>query len=145
MKCSMVEVTIMVIKDYATNELGVEVEIHLKDKLTLVGGDSGVGKTFIYNLLLNRCKINEFKCEYLFIDRSFTADRIRYLIDGCCDNLIVIDNTEIILDREIKRNISRDKRNQYIIFTHSIAGFWGITKKNLAYTICNGNKIKIYN
>ena len=55
------------------------------------------------------------------------------------DKIFVVDDADIILDKELKSLISVNTSNQYIIFTHSIDGYT-LGKKNIAVLKIKNNK-----
>lgn len=75
-------------------------DLEFQDEITLVGGDSGVGKTFLYSVLEDIRLTEEYSAIHLYNYK--TADRIKEIFElrNC---FIVIDNAAIILNNELKR------------------------------------------
>lgn len=62
------------------------------DRITLVGGDSGTGKTVLYEILEDLRLTDEYKTIRLF---NYKSDNILESINKCRDSFIVIDNADI--------------------------------------------------
>lgn len=102
---------------------GIQFEFKLKDKLIIVIGDSGVGKTYLYEILK---KLGEIKPNLNIININIDSIKlcnIKEVIKNSQNSLIVIDNAALLLDMATRVQISMDNKNQYIIFTHDTAGF----------------------
>lgn len=94
-------------------------DLEFQDEITLVGGDSGVGKTFLYSVLEDIRLTEEYSAIHLYNYK--TADRIKEIFElrNC---FIVIDNAAIILNNELKRFINFEPSNQYMLFGRNCTG-----------------------
>ena len=114
-------------------------DLEFQDEITLVGGDSGVGKTFLYSVLEDIRLTDEYSAIYLYNYK--TADRIKEIFElrNC---FIVIDNAAIILNNELKRFINFEPSNQYMLFGRNCTGL-NVSKKSFKYLTRKGNKITL--
>ena len=83
------------------------------DRITLVGGDSGTGKTVLYEMLEDLRLTDEYKAIKLF---NYKSDNFLETIKQCRDSFIVIDNADILIDDDIRRFINFEFSNQYMLF-----------------------------
>lgn len=113
--------------------------LEFEDSITLVGGDSGTGKTFLYSMLEDLRLTEEFSAIHLYNYK--TADRIKEIFElrNC---FIVIDNAAIILNNELKRFINFEPSNQYMLFGRNCTGL-NVSKKSFKYLTRKGNKITL--
>lgn len=114
-------------------------DLEFQDEITLVGGDSGVGKTFLYSVLEDIRLTEEYSAIHLYNYK--TADRIKEIFElrNC---FIVIDNAAIILNNELKRFINFEPSNQYMLFGRNCTGL-NVSKKSFKYLTRKGNKITL--
>ena len=82
------------------------------DRITLVGGDSGTGKTVLYEMLEDLRLTEDYQAIRLF---NYKTDDFSKSLMQCRNSFIVIDNADILLDDEIRKYISLDDKNQYLI------------------------------
>lgn len=121
------------------------------DRITLVGGDSGTGKTVLYEMLEDLRLTDEYKAIKLF---NYKSDNILAPIKKCRNSFIVIDNADILINDEIRRFINFEFSNQYMLFLRNCDGL-NVSDKNfkvlklednritLETVICSRNKILI--
>ena len=67
-------------------------DLEFEDRITLVGGDSGTGKTVLYEMLEDIRLTDEYKAIKLF---NYKSDDFLKAIKQCRDSFIVVDNAEI--------------------------------------------------
>lgn len=84
------------------------------DRITIVGGDSGTGKTVLYQILEDLRLTKEYKAIKLF---NYRSDNLLASLKQCKDNFIVIDNADILIDDDIRRFINFEFSNQYMLFS----------------------------
>ena len=89
------------------------------DRITLVGGDSGTGKTVLYEMLEDLRLTDEYKAIKLF---NYKSDNLLESIKQCRDSFIVIDNADILIDDAIRRFINFEFSNQYMLFLRNCDG-----------------------
>lgn len=121
------------------------------DRITLVGGDSGTGKTVLYEMLEDLRLTDEYKAIKLF---NYKSDNILEPIKKCRNSFIVIDNADILINDEIRRFINFEFSNQYMLFLRNCDGL-NVSDKSfkvlklednritLETVICSRNKILI--
>ncbi|MCM1113274.1 MAG: hypothetical protein NC399_08490 [Muribaculum sp.] len=103
------------------------IEFHFTNNITLLMGDSGMGKTLIFSILQELSVTDKrIVCiNYLDINR-----KIKDEIEKASGRLIIIDNADIILNDDIRKIIAFDKENQYLIIGRNPNNLL-ITKDNL--------------
>ncbi len=87
---------------------------NLMTELLFVGGDSGTGKTFLYGILTE-----EYNAIKLF---NYKSDDFLETIKLCCNNFIVIDNADYLLNEDVRRFINFELSNQYMLFLQNCDG-----------------------
>ena len=90
-----------------------------KDWITLVGGDSGTGKTVLYEMLEDLRLTDEYKDIKLF---NYKSDNFSESIEQCRDSFIVVDNADNLIDDEVRRFINFEPSNQYMLFLRNCDG-----------------------
>lgn len=114
----------MIVKPLVVSELkasycGIKIDLVFRDNLTIVNGDSGTGKSFLYYAL------SDLVLDYPFIyTLNFTSkgkDLVK-LFSTSQGKLFVIDNADVILDDMERRCIAFDCKNQYLIFGRNPSG-----------------------
>ena len=88
-------------------------ELLFDDRITLVGGDSGTGKTVLYEMLEDLKLTDEYHAIKLF---NYKSENILENLEKCRNNFIVIDNADILINDEIRRFINFESSNQYMLF-----------------------------
>ena len=96
-------------------------DLEFDDRFTLVGGDSGTGKTFLYNLLDDLKLTEQYKAIRLFNYRSEDVERA---IKKCRNCFIVVDNADILLINSIKHYMNFEFTNQYMLFGRNCDGLF---------------------
>lgn len=109
------------------------------DRITLVGGDSGTGKTVLYEMLEDLRFIDEYKVIKLF---NYKSDNFLESIKQCRDSFIVIDNAEILINDDIRRFINFEFSNQYMLFLRNCDGL-NVSDKSFKVLKLEKNKITL--
>ena len=94
-------------------------DLEFEDRITLVGGDSGTGKTVLYEILEDIRLTDEYSSIKLF---NYKTDNFVEAIKKCRDNFIVIDNADILIDDDVRRFINFEFSNQYMLFLRNCDG-----------------------
>lgn len=89
------------------------------DRITLVGGDSGTGKTVLYEMLEDLRLTDEYKAIKLF---NYKSDNLLESIKQCRNKFIVIDNADILINDEVRKFINFEFSNQYMLFIRNCDG-----------------------
>lgn len=109
------------IKQYDTSSNGIDFNLKFHDALTIINGDSGIGKTILFKALEADSILGKLDAICLNYD-DITSGIIDTTLKNSKNRMIVIDNAGVILTDEHKFRISIDKTNQYVIFAHSVQG-----------------------
>lgn len=112
----------------------VDVDLEINDNVTIIAGDSGTGKTYLFNRLKSIFKIyanNKFKpdfiyCnrqmnEFIFINNDNVNDLLLYLNNSNKHFIYIIDRAEIFFTEEII-NLINNSSSTFIIFARNIPG-----------------------
>ena len=102
-------------------------ELSFEDRITLVGGDSGTGKTVLYEMLADLRLTEEYNAIKLF---NYQSDHMTEELEKCRNCFIVIDNADILLSDRTRKYISLDEKNQYLIIGRNPQNLF-TTKENL--------------
>ena len=113
--------------------------LEFDDRITLVGGDSGTGKTVLYEMLEDLRFTDEYKRIKLF---NYKSDNLLETLKQCRGNFIVIDNADILLNDEIRRFINFEFSNQYMLFSRNCDGL-NVSDKSFKILKVEGNRITL--
>lgn len=121
----------------------VDVDIELRQKKTVLNGDSATGKTYLYNVIEQYAQEENRKdIVCLNIDNAnneyavYAVDRINAVKDG----LIIIDNGDIVLrNKKLCDCVMSDNSNNYIIMSRQHYEQYS----ELAKLVISKNSIKI--
>ena len=109
------------------------------DSITLVGGDSGTCKTFLYEMLEDLRLTDQYKAIKLF---NYKSDNLLEAVKQCKDNFIVIDNADILINDEIRRFINFEFSNQYMLFLRNCDGL-NVSDKSFKVLKLEDNRITL--
>ena len=109
------------------------------DRITLVGGDSGTGKTVLYEMLEDLRLTDEYQAIKLF---NYKSDALLESMKQCRDRFIVIDNADILIDDEVRRFINFDFSNQYMLFLRNCDGL-NVSDKSFKVLKLDNNRITL--
>lgn len=100
----------------------VEFDLEFNYRVTMLGGMSGSGKTYLYNRLQNFVLSNkDDKIKCFNADDLFKIDILK-TIKQFKDKFIVIDNGDLIVKDALRKHIASDRNNQYLIFGRNAGG-----------------------
>ena len=114
-------------------------ELLFDDRITLVGGDSGTGKTVLYEMLEDLKLTDEYHAIKLF---NYKSENILENLEKCRNNFIVIDNANILIDDEIRRFINFESSNQYMLFLRNCDGL-NVSDKSFKVLKMKNNRITL--
>lgn len=114
-------------------------DLLFEDRITLVGGDSGTGKTVLYQILEDLRLTDEYRNIKLF---NYKSDNLLDSIKQCRESFIVIDNTDILIDDDIRRFINFEFSNQYMLFIRNCDGL-NVSDKSFKVLQLHNNKITL--
>lgn len=126
------------LSEYRTKDNGIEFDLKFYDQLTLINGESGVGKTLLFKAIERDTLLSQTNIICLNYD-DIASGNISYTLDKTTDHVIVIDNADVALSIEQRVQISMDTQNQYIIFSHTTQGFFP-NEKSIAELLVNNHK-----
>ena len=114
-------------------------DLMFDDRITLVGGDSGTGKTVLYEILEDLRLTDEYKAIKLF---NYKSDHLLETIRQCRDRFIVIDNADILITDEVRRFINFEFSNQYMLFLRNCDGL-NVSDKSFKVLKLDHNRITL--
>lgn len=129
----------MIYKSIAFKADPFSYDLVFDDRITLVGGDSGSGKTVIYEILEDLRLTDEYKAIKLF---NYKSDHLFDSIIQCRDSFIVIDNADILMNDEIRRFINFEFSNQYLLFLRNCDGL-NVSDKSFKVLKLDHNRITL--
>lgn len=100
----------------------VDFDLKFNYRITMLGGMSASGKTYLYNRLQNFVLSNkDDKIKCFNADDLFKIDILK-TIKQFKDKFIVIDNGDLIVKDALRKYIASDRNNQYLIFGRNTGG-----------------------
>ena len=129
----------MVYKNIAFQAAPFSYDLVFEDRITLVGGDSGTGKTVLYEMLEDLKLTDEYHSIKLF---NYKSENILENLERCRNNFIVIDNADILIDDDIRRFINFEFSNQYMLFLRNCDGL-NVSDKSFKVLKLEDNKIML--
>ena len=109
------------------------------DRITLVGGDSGTGKTVLYDMLEDLKQTEEYNAIKLF---NYKSEDVLEKLKQCRNNFVVIDNADILMDDEVRQFINFEFSNQYMLFLRNCDGL-NVSDKSFKVMKFKGNMITL--
>ena len=113
--------------------------LEFDDRITLVGGDSGTGKTVLYEMLEDLRLTDEYKAIKLF---NYKSDHFSESIEKCRDSFIVVDNADNLIDDEVRRFINFEPSNQYMLFLRNCDGL-NVSNRSFKVLKFDNNRITL--
>ena len=129
----------MVYKNIAFQAAPFSYDLSFDDRITLVGGDSGTGKTVLYEMLEDLRQTDAYHAIKLF---NYRSENIQEDLETCRNNFIVIDNADILINDEIRRFINFEFSNQYMLFLRNCDGL-NVSDKSFKVLELADNKITL--
>lgn len=129
----------MIYKDITFKADPFSYDLVFDDRITLVGGDSGTGKTVLYEMLEDLRLTDEYNAIKLF---NYKSDNILESMKQCRDSFIVIDNADILIDDDIRRFINFEFSNQYMLFLRNCDGL-NVSDKSFKVMKFDNNRITL--
>jgi archaellum biogenesis ATPase FlaH len=114
-------------------------ELSFEDRITLVGGDSGTGKTVLYEMLEDLKLTDAYHAIKLF---NYKSENLLENLKKCRNNFIVIDNADILMNDDIRRFINFEFSNQYMLFLRNCDGL-NVSDKSFKVLKLVDNKITL--
>lgn len=114
-------------------------DLEFEDRITLVGGDSGTGKTVLYEMLEDIRLTDEYKAIKLF---NYKSDDFLEAIKQCRNSFIVIDNADCLINDDVRRFINFELSNQYMLFLRNCDGL-NVSDKSFKELKFDNNRITL--
>ena len=127
----------MIYKSIAFKADPFSYDLVFDDRITLVGGNSGSGKTVLYEILEDLRLTDEYKAIKLF---NYKSENLLDAIIQCRDRFIVMDNADILMNDEIRRFINFEFSNQYLLFSRNCDGL-NVSDKSFKVLKLDHNRI----
>lgn len=102
----------IVMKHFSTVHTSYIVSFEFTNNITILTGASATGKTASFSFIRECMAVNP---DIVCINYQDYQKDIKKLIASETGKLVVIDNADILLDDEIRKYISLDDKNQYLI------------------------------
>lgn len=117
----------VVMEHFSTIHSSFVVDFTFKNNITILLGDSGTGKTAAFSFIRECMAINPQILCLNYLDYQKDIKEILHNTEG---KLVVIDNADILLDDDMRKYISLDDKNQYLIMGRNPRNLFA-TKENL--------------
>ena len=114
-------------------------DLEFDDRITLVGGDSGTGKTVLYEMLEDIRLTDEYSSIKLF---NYKSDDLLGAISQCKDSFIVVDNADNLMNDDVRRFINFEVSNQYMLFLRNCDGL-NVSDKSFKVLKFDNNRITL--
>lgn len=129
----------MIYKSITFKAVPFSYDLEFDDRITLVGGDSGTGKTVLYELLEDIRLTEEYKAIKLF---NYKSDNFLETIKKCRDSFIVVDNADNLMNDEVRKFVNFESSNQYMLFLRNCDGL-NVSDKSFKVLKFDNNKITL--
>ena len=127
----------MIYKDIIFRADPFSYELVFDDRITLVGGDSGTGKTVLYEMLEDLRLTDAYHAMKLF---NYKTDNVEESLEKCRNNFIVMDNADILINDDMRKFINFEFSNQYMLFLRNCDGL-NVSDKSFKVLKLEKNKI----
>lgn len=114
-------------------------DLEFDDRITLVGGDNGTGKTVLYEMLEDVRLSDEYKDIKLF---DYRSDNFLEVIKQCKDSFIVVDNADYLINDDVRTFINFELSNQYMLFLRNCDGL-NVSNQSFKVLKFDNNKITL--
>lgn len=103
------------------------VNFSFTNNVTILTGAAGAGKSMVFSFIREHAAINE---QLACINHLNYEEDIINIITNAEGKMIVIDNADILLSDDIRKQISLDGKNQYLIIGRNPKNLFA-TRENL--------------
>ena len=114
-------------------------DLEFDDRITLVGGDSGTGKTVLYEMLEDIRLTEEYNAIKLF---NYKSDNFLEAVKRCKNSFIVIDNADYLINDDVRKFINFESSNQYMLFLRNCDGL-NVSDKSFKVLKLDNNRITL--
>lgn len=133
----------LLLTEYKTRDNNVDFDLQFNDRLTLIDGESGIGKTMLFKAIERDTLLDKTNILCLNFD-DIPSGNIEHTLSSVKNKVIVIDNADVALSLGQRIQISLDMDNQYIIFTHSTDGYKPSKASLATLVVKDGNGKLVY-
>lgn len=112
----------------------VDLDLQLNTRISFVGGDSGIGKTYLFSILDTLSMYDEYQNIALV---NYKCKDVLGTLKSYHNKLVVIDNADVILGAEARNLINLSTDNQYLIFGRNYDGFNVNLRSHLLLDVCD--------
>lgn len=101
------------------------IDLKFNDKITLLDGDSGVGKSLIFQLLSTQRKVGRYSKVNCINSYTlhYTNATLESLLKNISKSFVAIDNADILLDANTRHLLCVDS-NQYLVIGRNPDGLF---------------------
>ncbi len=117
----------VVMEHFSTVHTSYIVDFEFTNNITILTGASGTGKTAVFSFIKECMAVNP---DILCLNYLDYQKNIKEILRAEKGKLIVIDNADILLSDEVRKYISLDDKNQYLIIGRNPKNLFA-TKENL--------------
>lgn len=117
----------MVMEHFSTVHSSYKINFIFTNNITILTGSSATGKTAVFSFIKECMAVNP---NILCINYLDYQKDIKEMLEQTKGKLIVIDNADILLDDTVRKYISLDGNNQYLIIGRNPKNLFA-TKENL--------------
>ncbi len=107
------------------------VDFSFNTNITILVGEAGTGKSLVFSFIREYMDDEQIVC----INYQNHPEEIKNIIACAEDKLLIIDNADILLDDDVRKYISTDSKNQYLIIGRNPKNLFA-TKDNM-YELVN--------
>ena len=136
MSAEMKKVT-LVDKMIFDNKCRLHLEIYYNR--AIIGGNSGVGKSYLFNILKSLRDYGGLPDNLIFINYDNKQDAKH--LGEVKHKIIFIDNADLVLSNKDRERIMLDDDNYYVLFGRNLTGF-GNNIYTSGLLVINNNEIK---
>lgn len=129
----------MIYKNISFKAAPFTYELFFDDRITLVGGDNGTGKTVLYEIIEDLKLTDEYNAIKLF---NYKSDNMKENLMKCKECFVVIDNADILINDDIRQFINFEFSNQYMLFLRNCDGL-NVSDKSFKIMHLEGKKITL--
>ena len=130
--------------DIKTTSGEYEIDLHLRSNRTVISGDSGSGKTFLFNKL-RRAKStkNMVFIDYKYVRSEGNYDAVVDFIKHTTDTIFIIDQADAIqrISTDIMLAINLDSRNKFILMGRNPEIIYGFS--DMCHVVIENNRITL--
>ena len=115
------------------------VDFSFDTNITILTGEAGTGKSMVFSFIRKYNDDERVVC----INYQNQLEEIKNIIISAEGKLLIIDNADILLDDDIRKQISLDSKNQYLIIGRNPKNLFA-TKDNMYELVSekNGEQIE---